>query len=276
MIQDIHPHQFSNQYIASSAIQKDDYIFHFKDNALLLKSSGEDLSLPRKKELAECSEDGIFMFTFNHVHCFLIWDCPKFENRDYSYHEIQFRNPFSQKEMDWVSGVALQLKNWYLLHKFCGKCGTPTVQKKDERALLCPACNTILFPTISPAIIVAILSKNKILLARNVNFPEAYYSLVAGYVDVGESIEETIVREVKEEVGLTIKNIRYYKSQPWPFSGSMMIGFIAEADEDQAIKVDNIEIMEAAWFDRHNLPNHPRERSIAGEMIEKFKNDILE
>jgi NAD+ diphosphatase len=160
--------------------------------------------------------------------------------------------------------------SWYAHNKFCGKCGGLTVLKNDERAISCPSCQTTIYPKISPAIIVAIFSNDKILLARGVNFRDGFYSLVAGYVDIGESIEDAVVREVKEEVGLDIKNIRYYKSQPWPFSGSMMIGFIAEADDTQPIRIDEREIIDAAWFSHTNLPNHPQNRSIAGEIIEKF------
>jgi len=139
----------------------------------------------------------------------------------------------------------------------------------------CSSCNTIVYPKISPAIIVAIICKDKILLARNTNFPGAWYSLLAGYADVGETLEETLIREVKEEVGLDVTNIRYYKSQPWPLSGSMMIGFIAKADDSQPICIDGHEIAEAAWFTRYNLPNYPSTLSIAGELIDKFAKGEL-
>jgi NAD+ diphosphatase len=165
--------------------------------------------------------------------------------------------------------------NWYMQNKFCGKCGTRTQKKPDERALICPECNTVVFPKISPAVIVAIICNDKILLARGLNFSGNWYSLLAGYVDVGESLEEALAREVMEEVGLEIKNIRYYKSQPWPLSGSMMIGFMAEADETRPLTIDTSEISEAAWFTRGNLPPHSSLISIAGEMIEKFDKGEL-
>lgn len=275
MIQDILPHHFDNTFQSKSYIEANDFVFHFRDNALLLKKEKGEFHLPRKEELNSCASEGIFMFELNHTACFLVWDCESTKNAMLAYYEVSFRNPFCQKEIDWSAGVALQLKNWYQAHKFCGKCGSVTKHKQDERAILCPSCKSILFPHISPAIIVAILCEDKILLARGASFPEGYFSLIAGYLDVGESIEDAVRREVREEVGVEIKNIRYYNSQPWPFSGSMMIGFIAEAKEHQDIKIDGLEILEADWFQGDKLPNYPPDRSIAGEIIEKFKQKVL-
>ena len=270
MIQDIHPHQFRNEFVITSGIQENDYIFHFKGNSLLLKKKGDEFEIPKKEDLKGCDSNGIFLFTLDNIHCFLVWECELLDNRGLAYHEINYFRTIAQKEIDWASIVAFQLMNWYLQNKFCGKCGGITRHKKEERAVFCPSCNTTIYPKISPAIIVAILGNDKILLARGVNFRSNFYSLVAGYVDIGESIEDAVVREVKEEVGIDIKNIRYYKSQPWPFSGSMMIGFIADADDTQPIRIDKNEIIDAAWFSSTDLPNHPQNRSIAGELIEKF------
>lgn len=276
MIQDIFPHRFSNQFIGSPEIQDKDFIFHFKENTLLLKHQEDGFEIPRRGDLKTPADSSTFLFTVNDTNCFLSWDCQKFDTSVFSFQEISFFRTTRQKEVAWASLVAFHLMNWYAQNKFCGRCGTPTLHKSDERALTCPSCQTTVYPKISPAIIVAILCKDKILLARGANFRSSFYSLVAGYADIGESLEEAVIREVKEEVGLDVTNIRYYKSQPWPLSGSMMIGYIAEADDTQAIRMDEKEILEAAWFTRDNLPNHPPAAiSIAGEMIEKFKNSEL-
>ena len=270
MIQDIHPHQFDNTFVATSEIKENDLVFCFRDNALLMKKTESSPELPYKKDLEECSSNGIFLFTFNHAHCFLVLNDVKPNEEQFVYHDIHFRNPFTQKELDWVTSVALQLKNWYNDHRFCGKCGTENLPSTRERALVCPSCQNTKYPNIYPAIIVAIFNGDQLLLARNANFPDGFYSIIAGYVDVGETIEDAIHREAMEEVGVKIKNIKYYSSQPWPFSGSMMLGFVAEVDGDANIKVDGVEITEASWFDKNNLPNTPPNRSIAGEIIEKF------
>lgn len=276
MIQDILPHLFSNTYIENASIQENDYIFHFKKNALLIKENGQGYEFPKRKELLNSlHSDGLFLFTLNNVNCFLVLDCIAPDNDNFAYHEINFFRNILQKEIDWAAAVALQLKTWYEQNKFCGNCGSHTKIRKDERAIFCPSCQRTMYPTISPAIIVAIRKNDKILLARGAHFKEGFYSLVAGYVDIGESLEDAVRREVKEEVGLEIKNIRYYGSQPWPFSGSMMIGFVAEANNDQHIQIDNNEIVEAGWFSRTNLPNRPPKRSIAGEIIDKFEQGEL-
>jgi NAD+ diphosphatase len=276
MIHEIFPHRFNNQFFELKSIKEDDYILHYNENSLLLKLNNDDFEIPRKRDISGISNtiENIFLFTLNDVSCFLIWECPFIENSQFIYKEINFRT-FIQKEIAWISIVGLQLKNWYLHNKFCGICGSKTIEKSDERAIICTNCNTTVFPKISPAVIVAIVCNNKILLANNSNFRINWYSLVAGYADIGETLEETVKREVKEEVGLDVKNIRYYKSQPWPISGSMMIGFFAEADDTQTIIADKKEITEAAWFERGNLPDHPTNISIAGEMIEKFEKEEL-
>ena len=277
MIHEIFPHRFNNQYLSGKNIGEKDFILHYNGNSLLLKTSGDVFEIPQKKDFSDISDktEYTYLFTLDDVPCFLIWDDIKPDNPNFVYREINFFRTIRQQEIAWISIVGFHLMNWYSQNKFCGKCGTRTRQKPDERAIICPDCGTVAFPKISPAIIVAIICDNKILLARNTNFTGSWYSLIAGYVDIGESLEETLTREVKEEVGLDIKNIRYYKSQPWPLSGSVMIGFIAEADETQPISIDNKEIAEAAWFVRGNLPKYSLNISIAGEMIEKFEKGEL-
>jgi len=272
MIQEIFPHHFDNHYLAGEKMGEKDLILQYKDNTLLMKTNDDELEIPRKKDFPEITDktEHTFLFTLNDVSCFLVWDNLQADENRFAHKEISFFRTISQPEIAWISIVGYHLRNWYSEHQFCGKCGTKTHHKLDERALVCPNCQAVFFPKISPAIIVAILSKDKILLAHNSNFKGGWHSLIAGYVDVGETLEETVIREVKEEVGLDVRNIRYYKSQPWPLSGSMMIGFVAEADEDQPITVDNKEITTAAWFSRENLPDHPTNISIAGELIEKF------
>ena len=170
-----------------------------------------------------------------------------------------------------IAGFAFQLVHWNNTHRFCGQCGTPTDNKIDERAKVCPKCGLMSFPRISPAIIVAIVKDNQLLLARGKNFSKDFYSILAGFVEAGESLEACIEREVMEEVGLKIKNIKYFASQPWPFPNSLMLGFTAEYASGEII-VDQKEIVEAGWFAIDNLPNIPDKSSIARQLIDSVMN----
>lgn len=274
MIQDIYPHTFSNDFKSHCKTSANDYVFAFKGNSVLLNTYDGCLEIPQRHEFIKCSGD-LYLFELNGKNCFLASDFVARERAGCDFYEVNLNETKSQVEIDWATSVAFQLKNWYEQNCYCGKCGKPTTRKSDERAIVCPSCDFIKYPSISPAVIVAILCDDKILMARGVNFKQDFHSLVAGYVDVGESIESAVRREVKEEVGLDISNIRYYSSQPWPFSGSLMIGFIAEADANQPIKIEEAEIAAADWFRRGALPNYPPQRSIAGEIIEKFEKGEL-
>lgn len=275
MLHDIHPHQFYNQFEVVDTIMPNDIILHYKGNQLLLKDDNGHYTLPNRKDFEALPVTHSFLFTLNQQRCFWVEEIGGDVPANCSFQDIGFLRNLPQKDVAWVGAVGSQLKEWYVQNRYCGKCGSPTQLKADERAIECTTCGHTVYPKISPAIIVAITCNDKILLAHNVNFPPNLYSLIAGYADVGESLEQTLRREIKEEVGIDVSNIRYYKSQPWPFSGSMMIGFIAEADDRQPIQPDQKEIEDAQWFQRGSLPFRPNIASIAGEMIDLFEKGEL-
>ncbi len=168
-----------------------------------------------------------------------------------------------------VGGRAVQIVNWGRTHRYCGRCGTATETAPSERAQVCPQCGLMAFPRLSPAIIVRIRRGDEILLARNHRFPPGRFSVLAGFVEPGETLEEAVVREVREEVGLRVRDIRYVGSQPWPFPNSLMLGFTAEYAEGE-ITVDENELAEAHWFTRDSLPDLPPPISIARRLIDDF------
>ena len=172
-------------------------------------------------------------------------------------------------ELFWIAGRASQLIHWRLTHRYCGKCGQETQDKVEERAKQCPRCHHVNYPRLSPAVIVAIIKDDQILLARNRSFKIPFYSVLAGFVEPGESLEDCVHREIKEEVGITVKNIRYFGSQPWPFPDSLMIGFVADHAAGEIV-IDGSEIIEAAWFSKENLPQIPPKLSIARQLIDWF------
>ena len=168
-----------------------------------------------------------------------------------------------------IAARAVQIIEWDRTHQFCGHCATPTMQLPTERAKRCPNCNFRQYPQLSPAVIMLIYKGDELLLARAPRFRAGMYSVLAGFVEPGESLEETVAREVREEVGVEIKNIRYFGSQPWPFPKSLMIGFIAEYASG-VITPDPVEIEEASWFQKDSLPPVPGELSIARKLIDWF------
>jgi NAD+ diphosphatase len=176
-----------------------------------------------------------------------------------------------------LAGRAIQIVTWDSTHQYCGRCGTPTENIANERAKRCPACGLVSYPRLSPAIIIAVVRHtergNRLLLARNQRFPSGRYSVIAGYVEPGETLEECAEREVYEEVGVRIKNIHYFGSQPWPFPNSLMIAFTAEYDGGE-LTLEEEEIAEAGWFAADALPGLPPKMSIARRLIDWFARDL--
>jgi NAD+ diphosphatase len=166
-----------------------------------------------------------------------------------------------------LAGRAFQIMEWDRNHQFCSRCGTPTTLRSDERARVCPACRYTAYPPVSPAIMILIVRGREILLARKKEWPQGRYSALAGFVEPGEELEDTVRRETREEVGIEIENLRYFGSQPWPFPHQLMIAFTADYASG-AITPDGIEIAEAAFFDCERLPNLPAGISISRRMID--------
>lgn len=183
-----------------------------------------------------------------------------------------------EEDLFSLAGRAFQIMEWDRTHQFCGHCATAMIQlasvdasgePRSIRAKRCPKCELVNYPRLAPAIIVLVTRGEEVLLARAPRFPKAMYSVLAGFVEPGESLEETIVREVREEVGIEVKDIRYFGSQPWPFPNSLMIGFTATYAGGEIV-MEPQEIEDAAWFKKDNLPQIPPKLSIARKLIDWF------
>ncbi|MDD2599478.1 MAG: NAD(+) diphosphatase [Kiritimatiellae bacterium] len=173
-----------------------------------------------------------------------------------------------------LAGRARQLLFWSQTHQYCGKCGALLKKERVERAMHCELCALRFYPRINPVVITLIHKGGSLLLARRTDPGfNHFWSIVAGFVEAGESLEQAVQREIMEEVGITVKNIRYVTSQQWPFPNNLMIGFFAEYNSGE-IQPDGQEIAEAHWFSRENLPRTPARVSIASQLIEKFFNEL--
>ena len=169
--------------------------------------------------------------------------------------------------------TACQLANWYENTQFCGKCGTRLEHDKVERMMKCPKCGAMHYPKISPAVIVAVTNGDKILMTKYAGRDYKKYALIAGFTEIGETIEDTVRREVMEEVGIHVKNIRYYKSQPWSFTDTILMGFYCELDGEDTITMDAHELSVAEWIQRENIPTEYDGISLTNEMIMRFKEE---
>jgi len=180
---------------------------------------------------------------------------------------IRATHGFLDEDIYLIAGKAVQIVNWDESHQFCGRCGHPTEYVRGERAKKCPVCGFMSFPRLSPATITAVLKGKQLLLTQYASFMGPMRTIVAGFVEPGETLEECVHREVFEETGIKVKNPRYLGSQPWPFPNSLMIGFIADYESGE-IHVDGKEIAGADWFDLDKLPDLPPELSIARKIID--------
>lgn len=172
-----------------------------------------------------------------------------------------------------IAGRALQIVDWDRTHQFCGRCGTPTEHKRDERVRVCPSCRLSAYPRVAPAIMALIRRGREVLLGRGPHFPRGMYSALAGFAGPGESLEQCLMREVAEEVNVSVGNIRYFASQPWPFPHSLMIAFTCEWTGGE-IRPDPSEIEHAAWFDVFQLPRLPSKISIARALIDSVTEEM--
>ena len=250
-----------------------------RDSALLFVTRGFELlvaerdgeiHIPRGADLPALVRGAHFLGTLDDTDCYAV-ALPGDVEVPGDLKLVTARSLFSRlsESLFALSGRAIAIAEWDTNHRFCGRCGQPTELVAGERARRCAACNTPFYPRIAPAGIVLVTRGDSMLLARAATFPEPFFSTLAGFVEPGESLEETLVREVKEEVGIDIHQLRYFGSQPWPFGRSLMIGFTAEYAGGE-ILVDGQEIVEAAWFAPDDLPRLPPRISIARQLIDAF------
>lgn len=277
MIQDIKPQHLHNEFHMQPPAA-DDYMLSFGNREIFLNDKEEEIQFVTYEELENvCRQAGckiprsIYLFSVDNkaYHlCSLLGLEDKFSG--FEYHKMFELRKMKPKTAVFVGTTGYHLYSWYKANQFCGTCGNKTVHDDKERMMRCPECGSMIFPKIIPAVIVGVIRDGKILLTKYAGREYTRYALIAGFTEIGESVEETVAREVYEEVGIHVKNITYYKTQPWGFDSDLLLGYYCEAT-DSDITLDEKELSTAEWVDYMNVPDDREGLSLTEEMMIKFK-----
>ena len=272
MIQDIKPHVLNNHYEKKKP-QDGSLVLVIRDNDILCRYDDiiKDVVFPCIKEFREPS-DMTYLFSIDEDDYFMVngEELPE----GYQFYSINrfLRDNVKTDYKVFAAFTAYHLEKWYDANRYCGKCGHKTVHDDKERALRCPDCGNVIYPRINPAVIVGVRNGDKLLLTRYAR-GYGHNALVAGFTEIGETVEETVRREVREETGLEVKNITYYKSQPWGIAQDILMGFYCDVEGDDTITMDPSELKYAQWVQREDIVLQPGEYSLTNEMMKMFKEN---
>ena len=273
MIQDIYPHRLRNEFVPDRPVDPEGWLFRFDGDSLLCAIDGDGVGLPRVKDIPSASERR-YLFALDDVPCYLDMADEKGGIGGLEWAQVRTlrRRVAGPRELIFAAWTAFQLYNWYRDNRFCGRCGGRTALAPDERAVMCPACKRRIYPRIIPAVIVGVTNGDEILMTKYRGRDIPYFARVAGFTEIGETLEQTVAREVMEEAGLRVKNIRYYKSQPWAIVDDLLAGFYCDVDGSTEIHMDATELKEAVWVRREDVIGQPNDFSLTNEMMLVFRD----
>ena len=250
--------------------------FAVQGSAVLARSEGASVRLPSAEEIAAWGLQpslGHYLGRSAGEDCFAIEASAALFSEPWRVEGLRSLHEQLDEELFEVAVRAVQVANFGATHRFCGRCASATVREPSEHAVRCPACGLSAYPRLSPAIIVLVRRGPEALLAHSARFATGFYSTLAGFVEPGESLEQTLVREVQEEVGIAVADLRYFGSQPWPFPHSLMLGFTAQYAGGEIV-ADGSEITDARWFRADALPPIPPKISIARRLIDAWVSEV--
>ncbi|MBM6675554.1 NAD(+) diphosphatase [Olsenella uli] len=271
-------HAFDNHFEPHEAADGD-YLLHFSDGGCLARVAEGRVELPRMGAYPTRPSRLTYLFSLGQERFFLALDDVVTAPAGFAYEAVSWLRRAEPQHLLFAAATASQLDRWYRENRFCGRCGHPTEIAPTSREIVCPECARIVYPKICPGVICAVTrladdpADDAIVLTRYNGRTTALWALVAGFTEIGEPLEDTVRREVMEEVGLHVRNLRFYKSQPWSFTDTLMVGFWCEVDGPSDIRVDHDELKEARWFTRAEIPLERTDdrASMTGEMIERFR-----
>jgi NAD+ diphosphatase len=269
MIQDIAPKKLDNTF-RDLAPCENDVVLSIQEEKIFCRGRDETLEFPRLGQIETAGVAYIYLFSIDETRYFLAEPHAVLKANGFDYHGLGILRKLGPKDVAYAGVTGYHLHHWYRDNCYCGRCGGRTVLSHAERRIDCPACGHQVYPQIAPCIIVAVTDGDRLLLTRYAGRAYKRYALVAGFSEIGESSEDTVRREVWEETGVRVKNIRFYKSQPWGFSGSLLMGYFAELDGDPTITLEEDELSEAVWKRRDEIDYVDEGISLTGEMIQAF------
>ena len=282
MIQDIFPHKMHNEFRPDAVPGPDDLAMPWNGKAFLAAADfdAQALAYPKVSDLKGSLDGLVYLFTIDETGYYLLRceaDASAEDILDgpagYAFYTLQDlrRDRLEPRINVFAAFTGYHLADWYDANRYCGWCGAKSDYDKAERAMHCPVCGKIEYPRINPACIIGVTNGDKLLIIRyRVGYGGG--ALVAGFTEIGETLEETVAREVMEEVGLKVKNIRYYKSQPWGIAADILTGFFCDLDGDDTIRLDKNELKFAEWVSREDIEPQKLDYSLTGEMMQLFRN----
>jgi len=268
---------FVHDVVPPPSLGREGWWFLFHEDKLLVRSGGGTTEIPYvadPAELALLPARRQYLGMLDGRPCFTAEPGGPVLLGESSYRTLRSLLGAVTEEMFALAGRAFQIMDWERTSRFCGKCGMPTEPVQGERATACAACGIQYYPRIYPAVIVAVVRDGRILLAHGRRFPSVFFSVLAGFLEAGETFEECIRRELREEVGIEVKNIRYFGSQPWPFPNTLMVGFTAEYAGGDLV-IEEKELVQAAWFEPEEVLRLqiPRGGTISRRLIDWFLSE---
>ena len=303
MIQDIAPLHLYNEW-HNVQPEKDDWVICMQERKILVRGVQNAICFPRYAEIKSQVQNGdrfVYLFAVGEERFFLYQQhqykdreelnlmhlCRSVENQRknsvaeqtllseeeivFHYETTRYLRGAAPQHMCYAGLVGAQLAGWYAAHRFCGGCGTRMIPDGRERMMRCPACGQMEYPKICPCVIVGVMHEGKILVSWYKNGFRDHYALIAGFTEIGETAEQTVEREVMEEVGLSVENIRYYKSQPWGYDSNLLLGYFCDLAQKREIHLDETELSLAEWVDYRDIPDDPEGLSLTREMMITFR-----
>lgn len=276
MIQDIVPLKLNNAYHRKKPgnnsrmlgfIDRMIYLKYDEKIEFLTYEQWTDTLREQRKEIPAC----VYLFSIGEEDYFLTDITADTQIEGFAFHKMFSVRTMKPMKDVLAAATAWHLYVWYRDNQFCGRCGTNLTHDTLQRMMRCPKCGNLVFPKIAPAVIIGLTDGDKILMTKYAGREYKRYALIAGFTEIGETAEETVAREVMEEVGLKVKNIRYYKSQPWGFDSNLLLGYFCDLAEKAEIQLEEEELSLAEWVDYKDVPDDPEGLSLTREMMVHFR-----